>query len=64
MVKKQLEELGFVDIETIDINDLKGWQKYVVTVGENDVQSVTIAGKEFKRDSYFKPTDKVIISYH
>lgn len=59
-VKKQLKELGFTNIVTIDLDDsgLAFWNN-------GKVKSVSINGKDdFEDINYFYPDDKVIIKYH
>ena len=59
VVVKQFEDMGFVDIETIDLDDASFWKK------EDTVESVSIKGdKHFSEDDYFNADDKVIIAYH
>lgn len=61
-VLKQLEANGFINIETIDLDDAdeKEFRK-----GDGDVESVSIAGNSsFQKGDYFDPNAKIIISYH
>ena len=59
-VVKQLEAMGFENIETIDLNDsgLMIWEN-------EDVDSISIGGDStFESVDYFSTDEKVIITYH
>ena len=59
VVQKKFEDMGFVNIELIDLDDA-GFRKK-----ENTVESISIKGNsEFGSDDYFLPEDRVVISYH
>ncbi len=60
VVKKQFEDMGFTNIELIDLDDAG-----IINNKADTVQSVSIKGNSsFERDDYFSPDDRVIISYH
>ena len=59
-VKKQLEALGFTNIELIDLDD-----SGVLFWNNGDVEAISIDGKyNFTSKDYFYPDAKVIIEYH
>lgn len=59
VVVKQFENMGFENIETVDLNDSGFLNK------RYDVESVSIAGNSaFFSSDYFNKTDKVLITYH
>lgn len=59
VVISELHELGFEKIETYDLNDSGLFKK------ENSIESISIGGNsKFSSETWFKPSDKVIISYH
>ncbi len=59
VVVSELHELGFENIETYDLNDSGFFTK------EDSIESISIGGNtKFSSDTWFNPSDKVIISYH
>ena len=57
---EQLEESGFVNIKTIDMDDAG-----LFTNKSDTIESVTIDGdSSFSSSDYFDPNSKIIISYH
>lgn len=59
-VVKQLELLGFTNIETVDLNDagIAIWKS-------NKVESISIGGnKSFSTNDYFESNVLIIITYH
>lgn len=62
-VLNDLQELGFTNVECLDLNDADGFSFF----GKKDdiVESVSIKGnKKFDENDYFNPDDKVLICYH
>lgn len=58
-VVAQLKALGFVNIETIDLDDSGLFTK------DGSVASISINGdSDFAEEDYFFTTDKIIITYH
>ena len=61
IVKSELEDLGFKNIEVRTIDDLV----LGLFSKEEDVESVSIGGvKNFESNDDFKKSDKVVITYH
>ena len=58
-VKKQLEDMGFKNIETLALHDAESDEE------RNKIVSVSINGRtSFKYSDYFNPEDSVLITYH
>lgn len=57
---EQLEEIGFVNIKTIDMDDAG-----IFTNRSDTIERVTIDGtSSFSASEYFNPDSKIIISFH
>lgn len=60
MVKTQFEDMGFKNIELIELDDEEIFSNKVDTVS-----LVSIKGNvSFGKDDYFSANDRVVISYH
>ena len=58
-VEKQLEDMGFKNIETLKLHDAESDEE------RNKIVSVSINGRtSFKYSDYFNPEDSVLITYH
>lgn len=60
-LRENLETLGFINIRTEEVEDLK----YAEADKQDTIASITIAGKsDFAKDEVFNKNDEIVITYH